>query len=103
MNDCYDKILTLYHEKLGENIVEINNETWVLNSDYLRKIVDQLDNKINNYEKMKNCLILLINLCFGIEDPDHYTSKGKSFKDLSNSEKEDYKTLLKTETNTIAL
>ena len=70
-----------------------------LDSNYLRKIIDQLDKKIDNYEKIRNCLLILINLCFDIEEPDHYTSKGKAPKELSNSEIKDYKMLLKGETN----
>ncbi len=99
MIDCYDKILNLYHEKIEHNFMDIDDETWILNANYLRSFVNKLDKEIENYEKVKNCVLLLINLCFGIEDTDHYVNKGKSYKELSQLEKENYTTLLKAETN----
>ncbi|MBY9007319.1 MAG: hypothetical protein KGD63_11235 [Candidatus Lokiarchaeota archaeon] len=97
INDCYDRILNLYHERLEDNYFEISDETWVLNSNYLRELVNKLDKKINNYEKIKDCLLLLINLCFGVQKPNHYGKQGKSSNNLTNSEKENYRTLLKEE------
>ena len=47
MNDCYDKILNLYHKKIGDNLFEIRDEAWVLNSNYLMKLMEQLEKKID--------------------------------------------------------
>ena len=97
MNDCYDRILGLYHEKIEDNHYEITDDIWTFNSNYLRKLVDKLNENMNNYEKVKNCLLLLINLCFGVEEADYYGKQGKSSKHLSVSEKENYRSLLKEE------
>ncbi len=97
ISDCYDQILKYYYGKLKDNYFEINDETWIYNANYLRKLVNKLDKKINNYEKIKNCLLLLINLCFDVDEPVFFGTQGKSSEDLTNSEKEDYKTVLKEE------
>ncbi|TXT65501.1 MAG: hypothetical protein BAJALOKI3v1_100072 [Promethearchaeota archaeon] len=101
MEDCFDEILKFYNE-LGENgMKEYNKEKWLYNSKYLVKLMDHLDREAENYERVKNCLLFLINLCFDFDQPDHYHSKGKSPKELNEGEKESYKVLLKAEYSTL--
>jgi len=37
--------------------------------------------------RVKNCLLLVLNLFFNLESPDILYNKGKSSKDLSNKER----------------
>ncbi|TXT62500.1 MAG: hypothetical protein BAJALOKI1v1_920009 [Promethearchaeota archaeon] len=95
--DCIDKILDYYNEHQEEVQFDVDGEKWIHNSECLMKLMNQLDKNMENYNKIKNCLILLINLCFDVEDADLYQGRGKSAKDLTVSEKQNYKTLLKEE------
>lgn len=95
--DCVDVILKYYDEKCKDDRFKVDNDIWIRNASYLRKLVNRLETGEKNYNRVKNCLILLINLCFGLEDADIYDSRGKSSKVLTNSEKEDYRTLLREE------
>lgn len=102
VEDCFDQILKFYRDiKDKEQFGEINQEKWLLNSKYLVKLMKHLDKSVDNYERVKNCLLFLMNLCFDIDQPDHYHTKGKSPKELSEQEKQNYKGLLKTECSTL--
>lgn len=90
-------ILKYYKEHCQEDKFEVDNEVWIRNAGYLQKLMKRLDEGIENYNRIKNCLILLINLCFGIDKADIYDSKGKLAEDLSNLEKEHYRSLLREE------
>ncbi|TFF98141.1 MAG: hypothetical protein EU547_02375 [Promethearchaeota archaeon] len=95
--DCVDMILQYYEEQSEDEKFQVDNEVWINNAEYLRKLMKKLDEGAENYKQIKNCLILLINLCFGIDKADIYDSKGKLAEDLSSVEKEDYKALLRDE------
>jgi hypothetical protein len=98
--DCIDKILDFYNKQQENVHFDVESEKWIRNSEYLMKLMDALDKKMENYDKIRNCLVLLINLCFDVENADMYGSKGKSAKDLTHFEKQKYKTLLKEEQET---
>ncbi|MHA1726422.1 MAG: hypothetical protein ACTSXH_16560 [Promethearchaeota archaeon] len=54
---------------------------------YLVKLMEKIDKEEHEMEKkyllVRNCLILLINLFFGIKYPDHYHAVGKPVNELS--------------------
>jgi len=101
MEDCFDEILKFYEETVQEEFFEVEKEKWLYNSKYLINLMKHLDKESNNYERVKNCILFLMNLCFDLKDPDHYHSKGKSTEELTKTEKENYKILLKTECSTL--
>ena len=74
MEDCYDKILAISNN--GES------------SQYrtLVKLMSNLKNGSNVFN-VRNCLIILINLCFDIEYSDYIDSIGKSIDELSDTER----------------
>lgn len=99
MNDCLDRILEFYENK--ELYRSLNNQIWV--SQFLIRLMRFLNKKYVDEDAkrvlIKSCLLLLINLCFDIKFPDHFHSRGKSFKDLSHHEKSEILGLLKDEIN----
>ncbi len=95
--DCVDIILEYYERECKGDKFEVDNKVWLNNANYLRQLMDKLDDGVDDYENIRNCLILLINLCFGIDSADIYESKGKSAQELSNGEKKDYRALLREE------
>jgi len=90
-------ILKFYEEQCEDDKFEVDNEVWIHNASYLRKLMKRLDEGMDNYDTIKNCLVLLINLCFGIDKADIYESKGKKARNLSNMERQNYKKLLRKE------
>ncbi|MBY8987314.1 MAG: hypothetical protein KGD61_02580 [Candidatus Lokiarchaeota archaeon] len=74
MEDCVDKILAICNN--GEN------------SQYktIIKLMNNLKNGSNVFE-VRNCLIILINLCFDVEYSDYVDNVGKSVSDLSDTER----------------
>jgi len=84
MEDCFDKILAIYNN--GES------------SQYkvLVKLMSNLK-KDSNVVKVRNCLIILINLCFDNEYSDYTDSIGKSVDELSDVERSQVSALLMSE------
>ncbi|MCK4379611.1 MAG: hypothetical protein KAW51_00625 [Candidatus Lokiarchaeota archaeon] len=87
MADCIDKIL------------EICDNSEVKRYQVLIKLMQDLDKEISNAMQVRNCLILLVNLCFNPDSPDYAYNKGKSPKSLSGQEKIQMQELLKCEFN----
>lgn len=87
MADCIDKIL-----KICEN-------SEVKRYQALIKLMQDLDKEISNAIRIRNCLILLVNLCFNPESPDYAYNKGKVPKALSEQEKMEMRELLRCEFN----
>lgn len=87
MVDCFDKILDIY----------TNSE--VKRYKALIKLMKDLDNEISNAIRIRNCLILLVNLCFNPESPDYTYNKGKSPPELSEQERVEMQELLRCEFN----
>ncbi|MFX0105902.1 MAG: hypothetical protein ACFE75_10455 [Candidatus Hodarchaeota archaeon] len=85
MTDCFDKILDIY----------TNSE--VKRYKALIKLMKDLDKEISNALRVRNCLILLVNLCFNPESPDYAYNKGKSPQELSEQEKFEMLELLRFE------
>ncbi len=92
--DCLDKILDFYAHKDSEELRNIR----VRLGKILIKLMDDLKNP-NNLDRVQNCLILLINLFFDIESPDHYHLQGKSSKELTKDELDKLNELLIKELN----
>lgn len=87
MVDCFDKILDIY----------TNSE--VKRYKALIKLMKDLDKEISNAIRIRNCLILLVNLCFNPESPDYTYNKGKSPPELSEQERSEMQELLRCEFN----
>lgn len=87
MADCFDKILEIYE----------NSE--IKRYKALIKLMKDLDKEISNAIRVRNCLILLVNLCFNPDSPDFSYSRGKSTRDLSNNERVEMIELLRCEFN----
>ncbi|MFX0135951.1 MAG: hypothetical protein ACFFDN_20075 [Candidatus Hodarchaeota archaeon] len=87
MVDCFDKILDIY----------TNSE--VKRYKALIKLMKDLDKEISDAIRVRNCLILLVNLCFNPEAPDYAYNKGKSPQELSDQERLEMLELLRCEFN----
>ena len=91
--ECIDRILDFYKDKelldtdLGK--VQIGK--------VLVRLMQLLEEDSMNMDHVKNCLILLINLFFDIEAPDHYHNKGKSSQELPETEKTELLEVLRAE------
>ncbi|MFX0040123.1 MAG: hypothetical protein ACFFCY_13245 [Promethearchaeota archaeon] len=87
MADCFDKILEIYE----------NSE--VKRYEALINLMKELDKEISNAIRVRNCLILLVNLCFNPESPDFTYNRGKSPRELSKDELLEMIELLRCEFN----
>ncbi len=88
--DCYDQILDLYGKR------EELQESQLVIGQILISLMRDL-NEPSNYLRVRNCLILFLNLFFNFEAPDHYHKKGKSSMNLSKIERKNYMDLLSGE------
>jgi len=86
MEDCFDRILAVYDNGKSSQYKA------------LIKLMNNFKNDSNVF-KVKNCLIFLINLCFDVEFSDYMDNLGKSFEDLSESERNQAFELLQAEFN----
>lgn len=82
--DCFDKILANYN--IGKEFKYL----------ILIKLMLNLKNQSNVFHT-RNCLILLINLCFNIEFADYLDHLGKSAEEFSEIEKAQVNELLQGE------
>jgi hypothetical protein len=87
MGDCINQILEFY--ACNDTASEGNQESqivkiWSLKA--LTRLMEGFKNE-NDYLRVKNCLILVINLFFNLESPDILCNKGRSSKCLSSLEK----------------
>ena len=90
--DCYDAILKNYEAQL-----EIEkSRVWI--GKILIKLMDDFTQDTSDQLRIRNCLILLVNLFFNVNGPDHYHKKGKGIADLSKEEKAQFDEMLKSVT-----
>ncbi|MFX1410233.1 MAG: hypothetical protein ACFFA6_07765 [Promethearchaeota archaeon] len=87
MADCIKKILEIYD----------NSE--VTKYFILIKLMRDLKENSSNILKIRDCLLLLINLCFDLGCPDDFNNKGKIVRQLSEKEKSQMCKILKIELN----
>ncbi len=87
MADCIDKIL------------EVCENSEIKRYKALIELMQDLDKEISNAIRVRNCLLLLVNLCFNPESPDFAYNRGKSTKTLSGEEKMEMQELLRCEFN----
>ena len=90
--DCLDKILNFNKSKEIKESQEIKIRLY----QFLIQLMDDLKNP-ENIDRVKNCMILLINLFFDVDLIDHYQSRGKSNKELSKNESKEMCELLRHE------
>lgn len=94
--DCLDEILN-HHEKM-KSLNSKTTRNWI--NSVLIDLMQELEEETPNFKKflkVRNCLILLINLFFDIDYPDHFHKKGKSILELSNEERTKCINVLKLE------
>ncbi|MFW9971395.1 MAG: hypothetical protein ACFFDF_14470 [Candidatus Odinarchaeota archaeon] len=87
MADCFDKILEIYENS------EVNKYKALI------KLMKDLDKEISDMIHVRNCLILLVNLCFNPESPDFSYNRGKTPRELSKDELIEMQDLLRCEFN----
>ena len=87
MADCIKKILEIY------------DSSEVTKYFILIKLMRDLKENSSNILKIRDCLLLLINLCFDLGCPDDFNNKGKIVHQLSEKEKSQMCELLKIELN----
>ena len=93
--NCINKILEYYYEK--GRVKDLNSDSvkiWY--SNMLRELMTQDLTVEKEFLRVKNCLILLINLFTGISEIDHYNLKGKASKELSKLERNKMNEAIKT-------
>ena len=90
--DCYDKILSYYEQH--EDLASDSSRVWL--HKFLVKLMHEF-NKAPDYLRVRNCLILLVNLFFNIEFPDHYHNKGDEPEKLRQEDRDLYLQLLRQE------
>ncbi|MFX1373405.1 MAG: hypothetical protein ACFFCE_16245 [Promethearchaeota archaeon] len=87
MADCIDKIL------------DVCENSEIKRYEALIQLMNDLDKEISDAIRVRNCLILLINLCFNPDSPDYAYNRGKTSKILSGEEKLMMQELLRCEFN----
>lgn len=96
--DCIAQIMEFYHNKAKENLNPIQfNKVYL--STLLIRVMKNFNGKATKeeYLRLQNCLVLLINLFSNNDGPDHYNKKGKGVNKLSEAEKDLYKEILANE------
>ena len=94
--DCLDEILIYYENKETHRSREI--QAWI--SHILVDLMGNLeDNNPKNYLRVRNCLLLLVNLFFDIENPDHYHSQGIPIHEITEQKRIKFIEILKSEIN----
>ena len=85
MDDCLDKILKTSRKS------DVNKYRVII------QLMKDLEDDISNALRVRNCLILLINLSFSQEYCDYTDRIGKHTQELSNREKIQMRELLRWE------
>jgi len=95
--DCINQILSFYNENTSkENPESQEVRVWSLNT--VRRLMESLNSE-KDHLRVKNCLLLVLNLFFNLESPDNFCNKGKSSKELSKRERSQMCESLKMELN----
>lgn len=96
--DCIAQIMEFYNKKI-ESEKESSQLSKVWLSNLLIKLMRSFNNKAESIDnlRLRNCLILLINLFSNNDSPDHYNKKGKSVQDITGNEKTCFKDILSAE------
>lgn len=92
--DCYDELLKYYNE--NETFDSDQMRVWM--NQFLIKLMKEF-HEADDHLRVRNCLILLVNLFFNISYPDHYHKKGETVKKLKEHDRSVYIKLLKKELN----
>jgi len=99
LKNCVDEILDFYKDENFQEYHPRNKELWIKNALYLTQLMKSMKKNTKDYLRVKNCLLLLINLCFGINEPDYTYEQGKPSENLENSEKDLFLGVLRAELN----
>lgn len=93
--DCIAQIMEFYYNKAksADDPVQFN-KVWL--SNLLIKLMKSFNYKTTPEDnlKLRNCLVLLINLFSNNDSPDHYNKKGKGIEELNVKEKQIYREIL---------
>ncbi|MFW9823001.1 MAG: hypothetical protein ACFFE4_08710 [Candidatus Thorarchaeota archaeon] len=87
MEDCFDKIL------------EAHNKSEVTKYKVIIKLMKDLEDGLKNALRIRNCLLLLLNLSFNEGYADHLDNLGKRSQDLTDAERYEMYEVLKWECN----
>ncbi|MFX0071341.1 MAG: hypothetical protein ACFFAO_09650 [Candidatus Hermodarchaeota archaeon] len=94
--DCLEEILDYYEKQIIHKSKKV--KTWI--NSILINLMKDLEEENSNFRsnlKIRNCLILLMNLFFDIEYPKHFYADSKSIFELSNKERNKCIDILKLE------
>ena len=83
--DCINQILSFYKDTESKDNQE-SQEVEIWSSRTLMRLMESLNSE-KDHLRVKNCLLLVLNLFFNLDSPDNLCNKGKSSKDLSNTER----------------
>lgn len=92
--DCYDRLISFYNE--NDNVDSDSAKVW-LNS-FLLRLMREFSER-PDYNRVRNCLIILVNLFYQVDSPDHYHKKGKSTSELNKDDRDVLASLLKDALN----
>jgi hypothetical protein len=92
--DCIDNILNYYQSKDTQNLDAINS--WICNI-LVNLLEDLVEINSQNFLRVRNCLILLINLFFNVDYPEDLNIKGKTIEELTDDERSQVLQILKSE------
>ena len=94
--DCYDRILG-YYQEIDEDFDSEGVKAWL--GKFLVQLMAEFG-RSPDYLRVRNCLILLVNLFFKqVDVPDHYHKQGTSMKKLNSKDKQELESLLRAEFN----
>ncbi|MFX1340112.1 MAG: hypothetical protein ACFFDK_15985 [Promethearchaeota archaeon] len=94
--DCLDEILIYYENRENQKSRAI--KIWI--NHILVDLMGDLEEKNpENYLRVRNCLLLLVNLFFDIDYPDRYHSQGVPIHKITKKERIKYIDILKSEIN----
>jgi len=87
MDDCFDKIL------------EANSNSEVAKYKVIIELMKDLEDELTNALRVRNCLLLLLNLSLNEGYGDYFDTRGKKPKELTENEKFNMYELLRGELN----
>ena len=95
---CINQILDFYHNHgSGKTLESEEIKVWFSNS--LRELMEIEINKKKDYLKIRNCILLMLNLFSGNENADRYNTFGKNACNLDKKERKDMCNSLKSALN----
>ena len=92
--DCVDEILIYYENKEIHQSRAIKNWISHILVDLMRDLEE--DDPQSNL-RVRNCLLLIVNLFFDVDNPDHYHSQGIPIHEITEKDRVKFIEILKSE------